>query len=45
MSVAFVIQHAVRMRRVVLLSVVSLTAQYILHYLINGTIFGKKNIC
>jgi len=41
MSVALVIQHAVRMLRVILSSVTSPTVPYFLQYLINGTIFWK----
>ena len=38
-SVALVIQSAKRMRCIILSSVASPTEQYVLHYLINGTIF------
>jgi hypothetical protein len=42
-SVALVIQHAKRMRRVILSSVACLTSTiFFPHYLINGTIFGGK---
>ena len=41
-SVALFIQHAKRMRQIVLLVVVCLTLPYFTHYLINGTIFRKK---
>ena len=41
-SVALFIQHANRMRQTLLLAVFCLTAQYFIHYLINGTIFGEK---
>jgi len=40
---ALVIQHAVRMRRIVLSSVTYPAVQFFSYYLINGTIFGKKN--
>jgi hypothetical protein len=43
-SVALAIQHAKRMRRIILSSVVYLALQYFSHYLINGTIFGKKRV-
>ena len=39
-SLALFIQHANRMRQIV----VCLTAPYFTHYLINGTIFGEKNL-
>ena len=42
--VALLIQHAKRMRRVLLSSVASLAPSYFQHYLINGTIFEKKTI-
>jgi hypothetical protein len=41
-SVAVVIQHAKRMRHVILSSVICLAAQMFPHYLINDTILGKK---
>jgi hypothetical protein len=41
-SVALVTQRAKRMRRVLLSSVVSPALSYFLHYLIEGTIVGKK---
>ena len=41
-SVALVIQHAKRMRRIILSSVACLAVPYFSHYLINGTIFGKS---
>jgi hypothetical protein len=42
-SVALVIQHAKRMRRIILSSVACLAVPYFFpHYLINGTIFGTK---
>ena len=40
--VALVIQHATRMRRIILLLVVSRLYLIFPHYLIKGTIFGKK---
>jgi hypothetical protein len=43
-SVALCIQHAKRMRRIILSSVACLALQYFLpHCLINGTIFRKKS--
>jgi hypothetical protein len=39
--VALVIRHAKRMRRVVLSSVACQALQYFVHYLTDGTIFGK----
>jgi hypothetical protein len=39
---ALVIQHAVRMRRIVLSSVTYLAFQFFSYYLINGTIFEKN---
>jgi hypothetical protein len=39
---ALVIQHAVRMRRIVLSSVTYPAVHFFLYYLINGTIFEKK---
>jgi len=41
-SVALGIQHAMRMRRIVLSPVHCSALQYFPHYLTNGTIFGKK---
>jgi hypothetical protein len=41
-SVALVIQHAKRMRRVIFSSVACLFLPYISTYFINGTILGKK---
>ena len=42
-SMALVIQHVKRKRRIVLLSVACLAPPYFfLHYFINGTIFGEK---
>ena len=41
-SVALIIQHARRMRRVTLSSVISWLYRMFPHYLINGTIFGRK---
>ena len=41
-SVALVIQYAVRVRGVVLFSVACLVLSYFSHYLINGTSFWKK---
>ena len=43
-SVALVTQHAMHMCRIVLLSVVCRLYPIFLHYLINGMIFGKKNV-
>jgi hypothetical protein len=43
-SVALVIQHAMRMRRIILSSVTLVALQYFPHYLINGMIFGKNVI-
>jgi hypothetical protein len=40
-SVALVIQHAMRMRRIILLSVTLVALQYFPRYIINGMIFGK----
>jgi hypothetical protein len=40
-SVALAIQHAMRMRRIVLSTVACRLYQILPHYLINGTIFGK----
>jgi len=40
LSVALVIQHAMRMRRIIVPSVACLAVLYFLHYLISGTIFG-----
>jgi ABC-type phosphate transport system permease subunit len=41
-SVALVIQHAKRMRRIILSSVTCLAVPVFSHYLINDTIFGKN---
>jgi hypothetical protein len=41
-SVAIVIQHAKRMRRIILSSVACQALPYFSHYLINGPIFGEK---
>jgi hypothetical protein len=41
-SVSLVIQHANRMRRIILSSVACRVHHIFPHYLINGTIFGKK---
>jgi len=41
-SVALVIQHAKRMRHIVLSSVACLAVPYFPHYLINGTAFGRR---
>jgi hypothetical protein len=41
-SVALIIQHAKSMRRIILLSVACLVLPFFPHYLINGTIFGRK---
>jgi uncharacterized membrane protein YhfC len=41
---ALVIQHKMRMRRFILLSVAFLLHQISPNYLINSTIFGKKGI-
>jgi hypothetical protein len=41
-SVALVIQHAIRMRRIVLSSVSCLAVRYISHYSIHSTILGGK---
>jgi hypothetical protein len=43
-SVVLVIQHAKRMRHVVLSSVACHTLQYFSTYLINGKVFGEKKI-
>jgi hypothetical protein len=43
-SVALVIQHAMRMRRIILSSVTLVALQYFPHYLINAMIFGKNVI-
>ena len=40
-SVALVIQHAKRMRHIILSSMACLAVPYFLHYLINGLICGK----
>jgi hypothetical protein len=40
-SVTLVIQHAVRMRHIILSSVACLALPYFSHYPINDTIFGK----
>jgi hypothetical protein len=42
--VALVIQHAMRMRRVVLSSVPALLYKSFLHYLINAAIFGGGGV-
>ena len=39
-SLALVTQHAVRLRRLVLSSVICLAVSYVSHYLLKGTIFG-----
>ena len=45
MNVALVIQHAVRMSYIILSSVVCLLYHiFFPHYVINGTIFGKKTV-
>jgi len=41
-SIALFIQHAKRMRRIILSHVTYLVVNIFPHYLINGTIFGKK---
>jgi len=41
-SVALVIQHAMRMHRIILSTVACLGLPYFRKYLINKTIFGKK---
>jgi len=41
-SVALAIQHAKRIRRIILSTVICLAVPYFLLYLNNGTIFGKK---
>jgi hypothetical protein len=43
-SVALVIQHAKRMRPILLSSVACLAVPYFPHYLISGTIFGKREL-
>jgi len=44
-SLAVVIQHAMRTRRIILLSVTCLALPYFFsHYLINGMIFGGKKL-
>ena len=42
MTAAVVIQHAERMRSIILSSVAYLAVPYFPHYLVNGTIFGKS---
>jgi len=42
LSVALVIQHAMRMRRIILSSVACSALPYLPHYLITGMIFGKS---
>jgi hypothetical protein len=44
MSVVLIIQHAMRMCSIILSSVACLALPYFPHYLINGTIFGKKKV-
>jgi hypothetical protein len=41
--IALGMQHAMRMRRIVLPSVVCPAVPHFPHYLINGTIFGKES--
>ena len=43
-SVAVFVQHAIRLRRNVLLAVTCVALPYFSHYLTNGVIFGKKVI-
>jgi hypothetical protein len=43
-SVALIIQYAVRVRGIVLFPVASLVLSYFSHYLINDKVFGKKVI-
>jgi len=42
-SVALVIQHAMRIRHIVICGLSGYTI-FFSHYLINGTIFGKKKV-
>jgi hypothetical protein len=42
--VALVIQHAVRVRRIILSSMACLAVQYFPHYLVNCTIFDQKKL-
>jgi len=42
LSVALFMQHAMRIRRIILSSVACLTLPYIPHYPITGTILGEK---
>ena len=42
--VALGIQHAERMRHIILSSVTCLAVQYFSNYLINGTFFGEKEM-